>query len=46
MADNLELLGKRPEGGVAPLESSDKTKSASPQQDAAPADDPDGDLPF
>lgn len=46
MADNLELLGKRPEGGVAPLESSDKTKSASPQQDAVPADDPDGDLPF
>lgn len=46
MADNLELLGKRPEGGVAPLESSDKTKSASPQQDAASADDPDGDLPF
>ena len=46
MADNLELLGKRPEGGVPPLENSDKTKSSSPQQDAAPADDPEGDLPF
>lgn len=45
MADNLELLGKRPEGGVPPLESSDRPKGSTEQQETAPID-AEGDLPF
>lgn len=45
MADNLELLGKRPEGGVPPLESSDRPKGSTEQQETAPIV-AEGDLPF
>jgi single-strand DNA-binding protein len=43
MVDNLELLGKRPEGGVPPLDSADKSKQTTSQEDAS---DEVGDLPF
>lgn len=44
MADNLELLGKRPEGGVPPLENSEKPKNTAEQGNETA--DLEGDLPF